>query len=181
MVLNGSMNPTREKNKYLDSLQLELFNKMLQIKPTFDCESACPYCSSALKPIDTLWMGMHTLVKSECCGCHAKIIEDLKVSHALFSEPNKIDLERGTIFSRGLGTPPLLENLRDRGVPDCEIKKDVLKKFNRVIILNCVDYLYGHCLLKLLNIQRYLEDFPDYGVIAIVPQVTPLDDSRRRC
>jgi hypothetical protein len=115
-------------------------------------------------------MGMHILVKSECCGCNAEIIEDLQVSHALFLEPNKIDLERGTIFSKGLGTPPLLENLQDNVRLECQIEKDVLKKFDRVIILNCIDYLYGHCLLKLLNIQRHLEDFPDYGIIAIVPQ-----------
>ncbi len=113
---------------------------------------------------------MHTLVKSECGGCRAEIIEDLKVSHALLLDPNKIDLEQGKIFSKGLGTPPLLENLHDRVQLECKIEKEVLIKFDRVIVLNCIDYLYGHCLLKLLNIQRHLEDFPDYGIIAIVPQ-----------
>ncbi len=144
---------------------------MLQIKPELEHKSFCPHCSSLLNPLDTLWLGMHILVKTECSKCHAVILEDLKVSHALFefNKSNKIDVDEEITFDSGIGAPPILENLKnpqDRGI---EITKEIFKRSDRVIILNCIDYLYGHSLLKLLNARRHLEDFSEYGLIAIVP------------
>lgn len=143
---------------------------MLQIKPIFEYDSSCPYCSSVLKPVSTLWTGMYTLVKTECEECHAEIIEDLKVSHSLLHEPNRIDLKKEIVFSKGLGSPPLLQSLKNQQYTNGKITKEVLKEFQDVLVLNCIDYLYGHCLLKLLNAERHLEDFPEYGLIVIVPR-----------
>ena len=38
-----------------------------------------------------------------------------------------------------------------------------------MVVLNCLDFLYGHCLLKLLNAPRHLED-PAWGLVVIVPR-----------
>jgi hypothetical protein len=143
---------------------------MLQLKPQLDHNSTCPHCAAALDPVDTLWMGMHVLVKSNCAACHAEIIEDLKIGHSLYHESNQIDLKQGIVFGRGLGSPDLIESLPANRKLKNEIDREIFKEFKRVIVLNCLDYLYGHCLLKLLNAQRYLEDFPEYGLIAIVPK-----------
>jgi hypothetical protein len=143
---------------------------MLQLKPRIEHNSTCPHCASALDPLGTLWMGMHIFVKSNCASCQAEIIEDLKIGHSLYHEANKIDLEREMVFGRGLGHPNLIESFRTNRQLDTEIDREIFKKSQRVIVLNCLDYLYGHCLLKLLNAQRYLEDYPEYGLIAIVPK-----------
>jgi hypothetical protein len=143
---------------------------MLQLKPELEHKSTCPHCSAMLDPVDTLWMGMHVFVKSNCMSCQAEIIEDLKIGHSLHHEANKIDLEREIVFGRGLGDPNLIESLKTKHDLGTEIDREIFKEFKRVIVLNCLDYLYGHCLLKLLNAQRHLEDFPEYGLIIIVPK-----------
>jgi hypothetical protein len=38
------------------------------------------------------------------------------------------------------------------------------------LLLNCLDALYGHCLLKLLNAQYYLDQRPDVDLIVLVPK-----------
>jgi hypothetical protein len=143
---------------------------MLQLKPELEHNSTCPHCAAALDSVDTLWMGMHVFVKSKCVSCQAEIIEDLKIGHSLYHEANKIDLQRELVFGRGLGSPNLIESFKANRELKTEIDREVFKEFKQVIVLNCLDYLYGHCLLKLLNAQRYVEDFPEYGLITIVPK-----------
>jgi hypothetical protein len=38
------------------------------------------------------------------------------------------------------------------------------------ILVDCLDALYGHSLLKLLNVQYYLDHCPEFQVIALVPR-----------
>ena len=38
-----------------------------------------------------------------------------------------------------------------------------------IVIVNCLDALYGHSLLKLLNVQRHLDQRPDLGCCVLVP------------
>jgi hypothetical protein len=143
---------------------------MLQIKPTIASQhSLCPYCSAVLKPIDSVWAAMHVLIKFECASCQAEIIEDLKISHALLHDRNKIDLENERIFGMGLGDPPLIEYFKQPRQLQHEITKEIFQECRQAIVINCIDYLYGHCLLKLLNVSKHLEDNPECGVIAIVP------------
>jgi hypothetical protein len=143
---------------------------MLQLQPLLEHQSNCPYCAATLDSVDTLWMGMHVFVKSKCVSCQAEIIEDLNISHSLHYEANKIDLKREVVLGRGMGHPNLIASFNTTQLLKTEIDREIFKEFKRVIVLNCLDYLYGHCLLKLLNAQRYLEDFPEYGLITIVPK-----------
>jgi hypothetical protein len=120
-------------------------------------------------------MGMFVTIEyAQCDGCGARLMAELPVAHAKYF-PYYIDLERRTIVNSDpsadswLGEPCLQawENPIDQLI---EINKEICAPSDRVIILNCIDFLYGHALLKLLNAQAYLEDFPDWGLIAIVPQ-----------
>jgi hypothetical protein len=40
-----------------------------------------------------------------------------------------------------------------------------------VVLLNCLDTLYGHSLLKLLNAQHYLDRRPDLDLVVMVPSL----------
>ena len=40
-----------------------------------------------------------------------------------------------------------------------------------VLIVNCLDTLYGHALLKFLSSVRYLRQHPDFDVVAIIPSL----------
>ncbi|MEG4086441.1 hypothetical protein [Microcoleus sp. POL10_C6] len=87
----------------------------------------------------------------------------------------QVNLIKGEVFAADtykkewLGKP-LLYSLQNPQPEQLEIVKEIFKPCNRVIILNCIDHLYGHSLLKLLNAQRHLECNSDYGLVVIVPK-----------
>ncbi|MEG4235049.1 hypothetical protein QUA40_23525 [Microcoleus sp. Pol11C3] len=64
---------------------------------------------------------------------------------------------------------PLLNSLQNPQPDKLEIVKEIFKPCNRAIILNCIDHLYGHSLLKLLNAQKHLECNSECGLVVIVP------------
>ena len=145
---------------------------MIEIKPNIQHHSACPYCRATLKPGSVLWQGMHVCVKSECVNCRTEIVEDLEVGHAV-THPYQVDLVKRLTFGNEsakdwLGKP-LLESLQNPQSETVEISKEIFKQCKRVVILNCIDYLYGHCLLKLLNVQKHLHHL-ERGLVVIVPK-----------
>ena len=40
----------------------------------------------------------------------------------------------------------------------------------RALLLNCLDAMYGHCVLKLLNAQYYLDQHPQLDLIVLIPE-----------
>lgn len=143
---------------------------MIEIKPNLKHQSACPYCKTILKPQKVLWMGMNIGVESVCQHCDRPIMDELRIGHAA-KAPYSIDLQKGVVFCEDPDdflAKPALQALQHPKSEPLEIRKEVFKQCDRVIILNCIDFLYGHSLLKLLNIQRHLENNPDLGLIVIV-------------
>lgn len=144
---------------------------MIEIKPNIEHRSHCPYSGNVLKPVKVLWQGTHVCVVSDSPD-GGEIIEELRIGHAA-KTPYQIDLAKKAIFSgdkyaEELLAKPLLNSLQNPQTEQLEIFQEIFKSYQRVIILNCVDYLYGHSLLKLLNAQRHLESNPDLGLIVIV-------------
>lgn len=145
----------------------------IQIKPVIQHQSVCPYTQAPLVPKQIIWQGMHVCVESECVGCNKNIIEDLKVGHAL-RYPFQIDVANNQAFgpeeaNAWLGTP-FLASLKHPIDEHIEITKEVFSSHRRVVILNCLDYLYGHCLLKLLNADRHFSENSQHGLVVIVPK-----------
>jgi len=147
---------------------------MIEIKPNIQQKSNCPRTGEALKPIKVLWQGIQICVKSQLNDSGTEIIDVLRVGHGSHTSI-QVDLAKGEVLSgdnkmgEWLGQP-LLHSLQNPRSEKLEITKEIFKQCQRVIILNCIDYLYGHSLLKLLNAQRHLECNPEYGLIAIVPK-----------
>ncbi len=144
---------------------------MIEIKPSIKNKSNCPYCQTNLTANKILWQGMHVCIESECTSCNTKIIEDLKVGHAVLS-PYKIDMNRCLVHGNEEAKEWLgnrfMASLNNPQYEDIHITKEVFKKSEKVIILNCIDYIYGHSLLKLLNAQRHLQENSDYGLVVII-------------
>lgn len=147
---------------------------MMQIKPNIEQRSNCPYCQTELRPKNVLWQGIHIVLDSKCEGCGSEIIDDLRVGHGV-KNYLQVNLSKGEVFAAAdykkewLGKP-LLNSLQNPQTTKIEMVKEIFKPSKRVIILNCIDHLYGHSLLKLLNAQKHLESNSDYGLIAIVPK-----------
>ncbi len=146
---------------------------MIEIKSNIQHQSNCPYCKTSLKPVNVRFLGMHVLVESKCLNCHIELLESLAFGH--FIPHNfQIDLIKKVVFCENDLHKWLAENLLDSlqnpETEKLESSKEVFKQCQRVMILNCIDYVYGHCLLKLVNAQRHLELHQDYGLIIIVPK-----------
>jgi len=147
---------------------------VIEIKPNIQQRSSCPYCGSDLNPKTILWQGIHIVIDSKCGGCGSEIIDELKVGHGVINSL-QVDLRKAAVFAenafaKGWLGKALLNSLQNPRSEKLEIAKEIFKPCNRVIILNCIDHLYGHSLLKLLNAQRHLECNSDYGLVVIVPK-----------
>lgn len=149
---------------------------MIQIKPKIQHSSNCPYCGTPLVPEKILWQGIHVCAVSTCSHCRAEIIEDLRIGHALYY-PYQVDLAADKLFftnQEGFSWfgSPLLQSLKNPQ-RDFKITLNVEKNQDKknVIILNCIDYLYGHSLLKLLNAEAHLNKNLELGLVVIVPSL----------
>jgi hypothetical protein len=147
---------------------------MIQIKPKILHSANCPSCGKLLVPERVLWQGIHVCATSMCSACGAEIVDDLKVGHAVFAAC-RVDLKAGRLYIEDRNSipwfgNPFLKSL-ENPTPDANIRLNVEKMldFKKVIILNCIDFLYGHSLLKLLNAESHLKRNPEYGLILLVP------------
>jgi len=146
---------------------------MISVKPTIEYEGRCPRCDAELIADRILWQGIHVCAVCRCNNCGAEIVGDLGIGQAFYT-PYRVDMEKGLLFGEEraqawFGNPLLIALQKpDR---DREIVLDI-EKFHTVsdaVILNCIDYLYGHSLLKLLNAAAHLRQSPGPGLVVIVP------------
>lgn len=145
---------------------------MIQIKPVIDHHSICNYCTHPVYNSKIIWQGIHVCVHTICEQCNKEYIEDLGVGHATYL-PYKVELSGYVLTGdekakKWLGEP--FRKSLQNPILDSEITFKIKKKneSKKVIILNCIDYLYGHSLLKLLNAQREHEDNHDLALIVVV-------------
>lgn len=149
-----------------------LENRATQIKPAIQYQSNCPHCGNVLKSTGVIWQGIHICAESDCANCGAAIVEDLRFYLAVFT-PYQVDLEKGLIFGDKIWKQrgnQILQSLQNPQPEKVVAATKIFKCCRRVIILNCVDYLYGHCLGKLMNAQIHLDHHPDYGLVIIIPK-----------
>jgi hypothetical protein len=147
---------------------------VIKIKPTIDDKIECPNCGVSLVPTEIIWQGIHVCASGTCPECTHHIISDLPIAHAIRntcridSTANKLYINNES--SRKWFGVPLLESLQNPNfgtAPKLRIEK--LASHRQVIILNCIDYLYGHSLLKLFNAEHHLQSNPDIGLILLIP------------
>ncbi len=146
---------------------------MIQIKPNIEQRSNCPYCSTEVSAERIIWQGIHVCAEYVCTRCKSRVIEDLRIGHAIAS-PYKVDLERNMLYGDELSKSwfgrPLLESLNNpRTKTEVGLVVERFYPSRKVIILNCIDFLYGHSLLKLLNAERHIKNNGEFGLIVIVP------------
>lgn len=146
-------------------------NGMVQIKPLVNASAVCFGNGEKIRTDAVCWQGIHVgAVRNDSEGS-AHFFRDLPVGHSAHWS-YEVDLQ-----SRQINGPsgvdwlsrPLFESLLDPSNKHVAVKREILRAEKNVIILNCLDVMYGHCLLKLLNASRHLEDNPERGLILLVP------------
>lgn len=146
---------------------------MIKIKPTIQQNVLCPYCRNKAASNKVLWQGIHVVVEASCHVCNVELLADLPIGQAIYTPylVNKLTGEVfGSVDAMSWFGRPLLDSLRN---PDSnhtvEMQVEKRRQVESVIVLNCIDYLYGHSLLKLLNADAYRAIDGKKGLVVIVP------------
>jgi len=143
---------------------------MIKIKPNIEVTLNCPLCQKCLQTRALLWQGIHICAETHCNACEKDFISDLPVGHGVHASfhvaKDSYELY-GERAREWLGVPfqkSLCEPSPKPVQLTIEKKRAVL---GDVVILNCIDYLYGHSLLKLLNASRHIN--AKQNLVVIVP------------
>jgi len=143
---------------------------MIKIKPSVEEKLDCPICQKSLLTQKLLWEGIHICVETHCNNCEKDFVSDLPVGHGVHASFHvaKDSYELYGERSREWLGVPFQKSLREPSPKPVELIIEKKKPVSGdVVILNCIDYLYGHSLLKLLNASRHIK--AKQNLVVIVP------------
>lgn len=146
---------------------------LVPVKPELFRDFPCPVCGGG--PVETRgWAlpGIHALGDYVCTSCGQAFYRDLPVGFGV-DHPMAIGKADGRLFNINAGPEwihgPLLRGYREPSKEPVAIERITHREARRVVILNTLDFLYGHVLLKLFNAQYYLDRHPELGLVLILP------------
>jgi hypothetical protein len=148
---------------------------MIELKPNIENHFTCPKCGSETPDIlDVCFQTIYVLADCRCSVCSYSFFQTFPTGHVV-DNPIFIDKANSEVHCKE-DTPDWLCKVVDNAHANCRqtpvtIRKIVFEERNDVVILNTLDYLYGHVLLKLYNAQFHLERNKDLGLIVIVPKI----------
>lgn len=145
---------------------------MIPLHPIPESDHACPRC--AVKLVAQGWYipGMRNLADLKCPNCNRLYFGDLPVGHGLYY-PMLLDRTDGFVYdSHGVEffSKLLRNSYSNRVSSKLDFQVETFKAIKNALLLNCMDFLYGHSLTKLLNAQYYLDNYPDIDLIVLVPR-----------
>lgn len=146
---------------------------MIRLHPIPDVDCGCPHCERKLDVRGWYMPGMRTLADMSCGGCGREFYGDLPVGQGLYT-PILVERATGAI-SESHGAPwfaAWLENsYRARTSRALALDVDEVLPVRKPLLLNCLDTLYGHSLLKLLNCQYYLDSCTGFDLVVVAPKI----------
>jgi len=145
---------------------------MIRLHPIPEAKHTCPYCQVRLEVKGWYIPGMRNLADLKCPQCGRDFYGDLPAGHGLYY-PMLLEQATGIVHDEH-GVSWFADWLRDsyanRVKSPIKFTVEDFRLLKQPILLNCLDTLYGHCLLKLLNAQYYLDHRPDLDLIVLVPR-----------
>lgn len=145
---------------------------MIQIKPFNRLIALCS-CGSQFNFKEIVWQGLHICERLECNVCGNKLIKSLPVNQSNLEE---YTLQTSSGMVTDLNGKParinwysgILQSINRPVIEEVEMEIEVLCKSDEVIILNTLDYIYGHSLYFLFNIQHIARMNPSSAIVVIV-------------
>jgi hypothetical protein len=134
----------------------------------------CPACGKEEpRATGTVWPGSHVLGVYECTSCSTSFLRDLPVGFAVdHAQAFRANAEPvGSTSAPSWLSAPLLKAAKAPNAQHVPVERKVLRHCDRVVVLNTLDFLYGHVLLKLYNATHYLDAYPQLGLVVIVPRM----------
>ncbi len=148
---------------------------MLRLKPDPDNFFVCPECQAKNPRINEFIVGsINIFANCSCSACDLEFAQIMPVGHSV-DYPLSFGVNNKNIY-KSTDCPDWLylsvlkshSEIRDEHV---SIEKIVYKQYDRVVILNTLDTLYGHVLLKLYNAVHHLNQDKQVGLILIIPAI----------
>lgn len=135
----------------------------------------CPACGSMdVEHRGAVFPGIHVMADRRCTACGADYLQDFPVGFAI-DHPMAIDKRGSTLYRAAPEVAwihgPLIAGYTARSDAPVPVERKVFAQHERVIVLNTLDFLYGHVLLKLYNAAHYITRYPDRGLVLIVPRM----------
>ena len=146
---------------------------MIEVKPNLYNAFVCPECKTEHPNIlDILIEGVHVMGDCICSVCGFEFYQLFPVGTTV-DFPLAYGKANGLLYDEvhawvSIGLLEYIKTVRGR---DIAIEKIVHKECKQVVILNALDFLYGHSLLKLLNVQYHLDHQKELGVVVIIPKI----------
>jgi hypothetical protein len=143
---------------------------VIGLQPELEVDLTCPRCNARLEPLGWTIPGMRTLADLACEHCSRRFFGDLPSGFGLMY-PCLVDQESGEVYDPYGGrwfAEWLAEAWRTRSSAALPLKVESAREPVRPVLLNCLDGLYGHSLLKLLNAQYYLDQTPEHDLVVMV-------------
>jgi hypothetical protein len=145
---------------------------MIELKPVTTNSFHCPECQVE-KPtiLDAQLHSVYSLAECRCTNCGLEFYQTIPLGHCV-DDTVSIRKSDGRIYTdidADFWIADLIsKNRRNARSGEVKIRKIVNEQKKEVVILNTLDYLYGHVLLKLYNYQNHVRS--GVGLIVIVPK-----------
>lgn len=138
----------------------------MRLAPAPQEAGRCPRDDAPLAVGRLHLIGARWLVRGRCTGpCGHRWVQDLPTGHGLVY-PTSVDLDTGETFGMWFGHL-LLEGLEAPDTDPVDLRVHRSREAGDVVVLSCLDFVYGHALLRLLNAQRHLDAGDD--LVVVVP------------
>jgi hypothetical protein len=145
---------------------------MIQIKPYAVSKYSCS-CGGEFRFQGFTWQGLHICETLACDSCSKMRYNSLPVNqseieqYSYFPDSGAItDLTGNPVNENWFSSK--LKTISDPVYDEVVIGIEKRKICDEVLILNTLDYVYGHSFLYLLNLQRIIKTEKQKGIIIIV-------------
>jgi hypothetical protein len=148
---------------------------MIEVKPKIQNYFTCPACKSAEPMVnDVMIHSVHAMADCICRSCHLQFNQILPIGHNV-QDPLAVGKADGKYYNLQGTAQWLFDSVvkAREGARHGEVRIDrrVFRNCDDVVILNTLDYLYGHVLLKLYNSLHHLDHDKSLGLIVIIPKM----------
>jgi len=140
----------------------------------FDLRSGtvnCPICKMETPVGKVVVIGSHVCSRQTCESCETDFLCDLPTAHGTLF-PNQLDAKTnilyGDVIAKSWFGIPLQEAWKTPNHKQVDVGVEKLTTAEDVVFVPCIDYYYGHAVLKLLSISGLLKG--NASVIVLVPK-----------
>ncbi len=145
---------------------------MIRLHPLPDVIHHCPFDEATLEAVGWHIPGMRNLSDLRCPECGREFYGDLPAGQALYT-PLLLEKRTGEVYDPEdvrWFADWLRRSYEGRIDEPLGFETEEFRPLKTPLLLNCLDRMYGHSLLKLLNAQYYLDHTPEYDLIVLIPR-----------